>query len=302
MMGKIFSPGKLLLTSEYVVLDGALALALPTKLGQEFFVEETLDHQSRIYWNALHQGKRWLNATIDYLNGEIVATNIPEAAAFVLKVLMNVKALSAMRMQKDSSYSITTDLQFPANFGLGSSSTLMNNLAQWSNIDAFELNETSLGGSGYDIAVAKEKSAILYQNILPKRIIEPINFNPAFKDELIFIHLNQKQDSREGINLYRSQEKSPQLIEEFSQLTRDVLQAQNLEDFSQLMNLHEKKLSIFLGIETVSEKYFENCPSFIKSLGAWGGDFVMSSKFSGFEEYFQGKGFASVFSYRDLIA
>ena len=52
MMGKIFSPGKLLLTSEYVVLDGALALALPTKLGQEFFVEETLDHQSRIYWNG----------------------------------------------------------------------------------------------------------------------------------------------------------------------------------------------------------------------------------------------------------
>ena len=96
--------------------------------------------------------------------------------------------------------------------------------------------------------------------------------------------------------------KCDELIEEFSQLTRDVLQTQNLEDFSQLMNLHEKKLSIFLGIETVSEKYFENCPSFIKSLGAWGGDFVMSSKFSGFEEYFQGKGFASVFSYRDLIA
>ena len=65
MMGKIFSPGKLLLTSEYVVLDGALALALPTKLGQEFFVEETLDHQSRIYWNAMHQGKPWLKATID---------------------------------------------------------------------------------------------------------------------------------------------------------------------------------------------------------------------------------------------
>lgn len=36
-MGSIFSPGKLLLTSEYFVLDGALALAVPTIPGQEFF-------------------------------------------------------------------------------------------------------------------------------------------------------------------------------------------------------------------------------------------------------------------------
>ena len=37
MAGTLFSPGKLLLTSEYVVLDGALALAVPTQWGQEFF-------------------------------------------------------------------------------------------------------------------------------------------------------------------------------------------------------------------------------------------------------------------------
>lgn len=40
----------------------------------------------------------------------------------------------------------------------------MNNLAEFSTIDAFLLNEISLGGSGYDIAVAQEKFAILYQN------------------------------------------------------------------------------------------------------------------------------------------
>jgi mevalonate kinase len=36
----IFSPGKLLITSEYFVLDGALALAVPTRLGQDFYSEE----------------------------------------------------------------------------------------------------------------------------------------------------------------------------------------------------------------------------------------------------------------------
>lgn len=296
----IFSHGKLLLTSEYVVLDGALALALPTKWGQEFLVSEHSDGKSLINWTALHQGKFWLNATIDYQNGQVVSTNIPESAAFILKVLMKVKELSVFQLKDDSSYSIKTDLQFPANFGLGSSSTLMNNLAQWAEIDAFELNETCLGGSGYDIAVAQERSAILYQN-QPERVVHKIDFNPFFKNDLIFIHLNQKQNSREGINLYRSKEKSPQLIEEFSDITKRVLQVQTLEEFSELMMLHEKKLSEFLGIKTVKEKYFETCPSFVKSLGAWGGDFVMSSKFSGYENYFSGKGFSSVFSYEDLI-
>ena len=296
----IFSHGKLLLTSEYVVLDGALALALPTKWGQEFFVSEHPDGKSLINWTALHQGKFWLNAIIDYQNGKVVSTNIPESAAFILKVLMKVKELSVFQLKDDSSYSIKTDLQFPANFGLGSSSTLMNNLAQWAEIDAFELNETCLGGSGYDIAVAQERSAILYQN-QPERVVHKIDFNPFFKNDLIFIHLNQKQNSREGINLYRSKEKSPQLIEEFSTLTKRVLQVQTLEEFSELMMLHEKKLSEFLGIKTVKEKYFETCPSFVKSLGAWGGDFVMSSKFSGYENYFSGKGFSSVFSFEDLI-
>ena len=296
----IFSPGKLLLTSEYVVLDGALALAVPTKWGQEFFVEENPDGKFLVNWTALHQGKPWLDASIDYKNGKILTTNIPDSAEFILKVLMKVKELSTIRLKDDSSYSITTNLQFPSNFGLGSSSTLMNNLAQWSEVDAFELNETCLGGSGYDIAVAQQKSAILYAN-RQERLIQKVDFNPDFKKELIFIHLNQKQNSREGINLYRSKEKSPELIGEFTQLTQRVLEAGTLEEFSDLMILHEKKLSHFLGIKEVKEKYFENCPSFVKSLGAWGGDFVMSSRFSGFEDYFQGLGFPTVFSFEDLI-
>jgi mevalonate kinase len=301
MTGRIFSPGKLLLTSEYVVLDGALALAIPTKWGQEFFFEEKDDHQSLINWTALHQGKTWLKVQINYKNGEILSSNIEDSARFILKVLMKVKEGSSIRFQKDFSYFIITNLEFPANFGLGSSSTLMNNLAEWSHIDAFELNETCLGGSGYDIAVAKEKSAILYQNLLPKRKIATINFNPTFKDELIFIHLNQKQDSREGINLYRSKKKSPEIIEAFSAITKEILETKSLEKFSELMTLHEKKLGKFLDIETAKEKYFENCPVFIKSLGAWGGDFVMSCKFPGFEDYFRGKDFATLFSYDQLI-
>lgn len=299
MKHHLFSPGKLLITSEYFVLDGALALAVPTRLGQDFFWEETDDAQQVIIWEALHQNKPWLSAKIDYKNWVVLESNLPENAHFILKVLQNVQKFSATKFQSNISYQIKTNLQFPGNFGLGSSSTLMNNLADFAEIDAFLLNETSLGGSGYDIAVAKEKSAILYQN--NPRKIQKIDFNPPFLEDLILVHLNQKQDSREGINAFRAQEKNISLSESFTAITEQVLRCETLEEFSQLMYLHESTLSQFLGVEPVKEKLFKDAPVFVKSLGAWGGDFVLSAKFGDYKNYFLEKGFAQIFDYKDLV-
>lgn len=289
-----------MLTSEYVAVDGALVLAVPTKLGQELFYTESEDQSALIHWQAYHQDQLWLDAFIDYKNWKILKTNNQKAAGFIFKVLKNVQTLSETKFKSDVSYHLKTNLQFPADFGLGSSSTLMSNLAEWASIDPFILNEISLGGSGYDVAVAKEKSAVLYSRF-PERIYKTINFQPNFKDELVFIHLNQKQDTREGISHYRSRATSTELINDYSKLTRRVVKCQDLEEFSQLMTIHEQKLSDFLGIPTVKEKYFQNCPAFVKSLGAWGGDFVITSKFPDYESWFRKKGFSSIFIWNDLI-
>ena len=45
-----------MLTSEYFAIDGALVLAVPTKLGQEFFFDEKQDDKSLVFWEARHQG------------------------------------------------------------------------------------------------------------------------------------------------------------------------------------------------------------------------------------------------------
>ena len=300
-MGKIFSPGKLLLTSEYVVLDGALALAVPTRLGQEFFFEEYFDKKSLVAWEACHQGKIWLKILIDYKNWSIIETNILSSAEFILKVLKNIQTLSKTKFLGDESYHLKTNLQFPSDFGLGSSSTLMNNLAEWATIDPFLLNEVMLGGSGYDIAVAKEKSSILYQLNGKDRIIEKIHFKPPFSEEIIFIHLNQKQDTREGISMYTSKTLQNQLMDEFSEITQKIVNTTDLSEFSSLMQKHEDLLAGFLKITTVKERLFKDCPVFVKSLGAWGGDFVMSRKFENYSEYFSARGFTSVFDWKDLI-
>lgn len=299
-MNAIFSPGKLMLTSEYFAIDGALVLAVPTKLGQEFFFEEKDDERSLVFWEAYHQNRLWLTAVIDYKNWQILEANIPSSAEFILNTLRNVQQLSNTKFKNNFTYHLKTNLQFPADYGLGSSSTLMNNLAEWAGIDPFYLNTISLGGSGYDIAVAKEKSAVLFQS-KPEIRYEKVDFNPSFKNELIFIHLNQKQDSREGINFYRSKKKSQELVDEFSDITRNILLCYELENFSQLMVIHERKIADFLEIPTVKEKIFSDCPTFVKSLGAWGGDFVMSAKFEGFKDYFWEKGFLNVFEWSGII-
>lgn len=299
MENRIYSPGKLLLTSEYFVLDGALALAVPTKLGQELRPRIVRDNTSAIFWETYVEEKIWFTLELNYQNWEIIKTNDVERAHFIIKVLKNIKQLSKSVLQEKDSYFLRSNIEFPSDFGLGSSSTLMNNLAEWSNVDAFRLNEISLGGSGYDIAVAQQKSAILYQN--NPRSIQKIDFKPPFLDELILIYLNQKQDSREGISAFRSRERSIALREEFSEITKEVIKCNHIEYFSELMVLHENKLSKFIKIETVKEKYFKDCPVFVKSLGAWGGDFVLSAKFGDYKNYFLERGFDNIYEYNDLV-
>ena len=299
MENRIYSRGKLLITSEYFVLDGALALAVPTKLGRELRTRIVRDNASAIFWETYVEEKIWFTLEFCYKNWEIITTNDVERAHFIIKVLKNIQQLSKSVLQEKDSYFLRSNIEFPSDFGLGSSSTLMNNLAEWSNVDAFHLNEISLGGSGYDIAVAQHKSAIIYQNN-PRNILK-IDFKPPFLDELILIYLNQKQDSREGINAFRSQKKSLVLRDKFSEITNEVVKCNDLVMFSELMMLHERMLSEFLNIETVKEKYFEDAPVFVKSLGAWGGDFVLSAKFGDYKNYFLEKGFTRIFNYKGLV-
>ena len=61
-----YSNGKLLITGEYVVLDGAKSLALPTKFGQNLSVEK-VDSNQLIHWVSYdHDGSIWFEATIPF--------------------------------------------------------------------------------------------------------------------------------------------------------------------------------------------------------------------------------------------
>lgn len=299
MVTRFRAPGKLLLTGEYAVLDGALAFAVPTKLGQTLEVESDREGEV-IQWNAFHQDALWLEVTLQTGSLKVLSTNNEKAAAFVVRLLKAVAQKNPELCTQP--LRITTQLEFPAHYGLGSSSTLITNIAQWARIDPYLLNEEVLGGSGYDIAVALHGSALTYQRTIGDRKVVEVEFQPDFLKDLLFLPLNEKQDSREGIARYRNRPYSSKLIANLSEITNSALKCTDINEFSNLMQVHEAQLSSFLGLKTVKQQRFSEIPVFVKSLGAWGGDFIMTQRFSGFEDYFREMGFSTVFSWDDLIA
>ena len=69
-----YSNGKLLITGEYVVLDSAKALALPTKFGQSLVVKSGENQQ--IKWASFDSDKSiWFEDIISFEEIKIKSTN-----------------------------------------------------------------------------------------------------------------------------------------------------------------------------------------------------------------------------------
>lgn len=303
MEHSFYSNGKLLLTSEYVVLDGAKALALPTKYGQSLHVLPS--ENESIHWTSIdHDGSIWFEASIPF--SSIVKKerfdephNIKNT---LIEILHECYKLDSKFITNSRGYTIETRLTFPRLWGLGTSSTLVNNLAQWLQIDAYVLLQNSFGGSGYDIACAQNNSAILYQIVNQKPVVECVTFNPSFSDKLFFVYLNQKKSSREAIaNYYNKQGVISKEISFFTKLTETILATTEPKLFAEAIQQHEIALSNILELQTVQELLFKDFNGVVKSLGAWGGDFVMAISRENPTDYFNAKGFDIVIPYADMI-
>lgn len=297
------SKGKILLTAEYTVLDGALALAVPTQQGQSLNVHFSNQKNNRITWLAYkNNGELWFTCILDVIKNQIVSTNKPELAATLLQIFHEVHELGSPIFNEDFGYECETQLEFPEDWGLGSSSTLINNIAKWSKVNPYHLLSKTFGGSGYDIACADAETPITYQLMNGEPLVKDAFISSSISDNLIFVHLNKKQNSREGIQQYRKKEKSQDLINTITQITKAVNKPKcTFKKFSELMVLHEQSISEFLGIPTVKEEIFSDYPGFIKSLGAWGGDFIMAENTENSQQYFNQKGFKTTKRYDEFL-
>lgn len=303
MKKEFYSNGKLLLTGEYVVLDGALALAIPTKFGQTMKVAPTSGNV--IYWKSYDaDGSLWFDAVISFesiiegKNQSVVDT----IKSKLIEILHECYLINSNFITESEGYTIENYLSFNKNWGLGTSSTLINNIAQWLEIDAFYLQQKTFGGSGYDIACAQSDLPVLYQleNDTPKFSL--LDFNPDFKEHLYFVYLNQKQNSRDAIQSYWNKRAAIEAtVLEIDCITQKIVTTDTVATFSNLLQKHEILLSDILEVQTVQERLFPDFNGIIKSLGAWGGDFVLAVSNENPTAYFEKKGFKTILPYTQMV-
>jgi len=297
---KIFhSNGKLLLTGEYVVLDGATALAIPTKYGQSLEID--ISEKKEIYWQSYDEnGSLWFEDFFDLKNFES-QNKESEISKTVSKILREAQNLNPGFLSKYEGIQVKTALDFPRNWGLGSSSTLINNIARWAEVDGFALLTNSFGGSGYDIAAAQSDAPILYELKKGNSKFRKVHLPWDFTDSLFFVHLNKKQDSKDGIARYRNISVDEKIIQRISDISNKLLLCYSLSDFETLMNAHEEVISEIIKLPTIKEQLFSDYQNTIKSLGAWGGDFVLATGNEIDMDYFKKKGFETVIPFEKMI-
>ncbi len=298
---QFYSHGKLLLTGEYVVLDGAKALALPTKLGQYLEIKPVDAKQFQ-----------WLS----YLKNDLVWQNLKFELKDILQPPISnnfkgrlLKILNIIYQSKptlfDQNYLFKTKLEFDKDWGLGSSSTLINNLAEWAKIDSYKLLEDTFGGSGYDIAAAKMQKPLFYQKQKHQIFTSITDISSNLKPNIYFIYLNQKQNSRDAIKAYRQNSCTQQkaCIDEVTDISEKITKTNDLISFEKLLIQHEDIISKVINQKKIQDSKFKDYKSgIVKSLGAWGGDFVLVTAQDRKDlEYFDEKGYKTIFRYEDLV-
>ncbi len=301
MHQRYYAHGKLLLTAEYAVLDGAEALALPTQRGQSMYVSPNLESKW-LYWESINYlGDTWLKGVWNPETCEWVEINNSNLAHYLQKLLTYAKINLGINL---AGYNVKTYLEFPTEWGLGSSSSLISLLSQWWKTDAYTLLQNSFGGSGYDVACAEAGSPIIYQLRNRKPFFREVNFYPKFQKHLAFVYLEKKQNSREGIQAYRAIKKNKEnWLSQISQITQQILDCEELKEFETLIARHENLTAQMLEQEKVQDLYFKDYSGVIKSLGAWGGDFILVTfeDSNQSQQYFSQKGYHTWISYQEMV-
>jgi mevalonate kinase len=302
--GEYYSKGKFLLSGEYFVLYGAKALALPLKFGQKMLVRE-IPEPGIIDWETFVMDKRWFTARIGLKDMSIPESSDQKTAVFIRDLLRGGGKLQPELRLTSHGFSIRNYLDFDISWGLGSSSSLVSNLAWWLDIDPYSLYRSTFHGSGYDVFCARANGPMTFKLKDDQSEIREIDFRPVFTDHLYFIYTGRKQDTQESVKEFRSRPlRDEKIISQVSDLTEAFIKSSDFEDFSSLINAHEALISAAIGIPPVKEQLFPDFKGEIKSLGAWGGDFVMAATALNdkeVKEYFHQKNLDLVFKWDEII-
>lgn len=303
-----YGHGKLLLTGEYLVLEGAKAVALPTNFGQTMSVSYRRSSTPKLIWKSYDkESKIWFEAEFELWHFGLL-TEENKTALYLQKILRQARRQNVHFLRDEVDVLVNCHLEFDLDWGLGSSSSIIYNIAQWAYISAFELNRNVSQGSGYDVACAQAVGPIFYQ-VKPSGVNwGAIDFSPIFKDKLFFVHLGKKQSSDMEISAFKRimEEKqiSNEKIQAINSISEKILSCVDIGEFEELILEHEQIVASCLNRTPIQRELFTDYPGVVKSLGAWGGDFVLVTTRGSrqdVEQYFTQKGMRDILSYDEMI-
>jgi len=300
-MAKIFkSHGKLMITGEYFVLRGAKSLLLPTKFYQDMIVSK-LDDKGIISWESYDQNhKKWFSVEFNLPYITIVGEKT-EQKVFLKKILDFVIKKKPKIFDNNIGLKIKTRMDFERKWGLGSSAILINNLSNYFGLNPFEVSKNVTNSSGADIASVVTSEPITFLSRNEKPLYKHVNFNPEFSKNLLFVFLNKKQSSSKEVEKFKSLKINESEINTITQITNEILGCKEIDDFNYLINEHEEIVSRKIKRKTVKNLLFKDFRGSIKSLGAWGGDFILACSENNSKNYFKRKGFETSFSFNNML-
>lgn len=306
MTNKLHANGKFLLSGEYLVLQGARALALPLNLGQSLEVTTINDVNGMIHWDAYTPKGFWFASILSKYDFTVHASDDMDKAENLSRIFKAIKSLNPNILQDKNDYFFITRLEFDPEWGLGSSSTLISLLSQWAGVNPYDILKMTMGGSGYDIACATSSQPLIYQLENGKPIVETVDFKPAFADKLYFVYQGHKQSSGKEVNAFKERVKTYDFsseIAEISMISEKLSKNTSFEEFRTLLYRHEEIMSCCLKQPSLST-YYHDFQGVVKSLGAWGGDFFLAATELPEKEmrkYFNENGLETIIKYNDIV-
>ena len=123
----ISSPGKLLITAEYYVVKGALALAIPTKFRQS--LDFKYNASNTLKWKSFDKKNDvWLNCEFQLSDFKIIKNKNIHSKT-LQSILISASKLNPDFLNESAGGTVSTHLDFCRKWGLGTSSTLIYNIS-----------------------------------------------------------------------------------------------------------------------------------------------------------------------------
>jgi hypothetical protein len=270
-MNSIFSAGKIILMGEYAVLHGSDALCLPLATGQNLSAKPSDENLIQWKWKYRQHILADFSLFCDSLESNQPSTGDFRWARALIELI-----------RQHNPYFLTTgtilefENFFPPEWGLGSSSATISSLCRMAGVDPYIINAAHTGGSGADIAATTAPGWFLYRKTNNSPLVWPLPFDYPHAGNSFFIYTGKKQATQSHV---KEISHSIQAEDIDWKLTNAPLYrflcCSTVPEAMKCISDHEQIIGNAIQMEAVGNR-FDDFPGRIKSLGAWGGDYLLA--------------------------